>query len=138
MRKIVFLLILLTIIFLPFQPFLVTVTEWSFLSLLRDILVLLIFVVGFIWRIKHKRPLVADNLEWILLLFGLCFIISTLFIGHNLTALNYSLRYSFEIWLLFWSVRSFNFSEKDHFEFIHYMTIIFFLEAAIGFLLIFA
>jgi len=65
MRKIVFLLILLTIIFLPFQPFLVTVTEWSFLSLLRDILVLLIFVVGFIWRIKHKRPLVADNLEWI-------------------------------------------------------------------------
>ena len=138
MRKIVFLLILLTIIFLPFQPFLVTVTEWSFLSLLRDILVLLIFVVGFIWRIKHKRPLVADNLEWILLLFGLCFLISALFISHSLTALNYSLRYSFEIWLLFWSVRSFNFSEKDHFEFIHYMTIIFFLEAAIGFLLIFA
>lgn len=137
MRKLVFYLAIISIIFLPFQPFLVTVTEWSFFSLLRDVLVFLIIIIGFIWRLKIKKPIVADNIEWILLLFGLIFCLSALLIGHDLRALGYSLRYSFEIWVVFWSVRSFNFSKSEHFEFIHYITLMFFIQAVIGFLLIF-
>src|SRR3990167_1221656 len=96
-----FILLLIFVSFLPFQPFLATWSNSPIISILRDLFVIYFFLTALINRLKAKKSFIADEIDWAIVLFAAWFLISYLFISHNLIGLIYSLRYSFFVCLVF-------------------------------------
>ena len=106
-------LTLALLVFITISPFLVTVSGFRYLSLLRELLVLSLIFIGFKDRQRKKIPIIKDDLERLIFWLVALGLLSTLFITQDIGAFLWSARYSILPLSIFWSLHAVEPSQKS-------------------------
>lgn len=96
------------LVWLPFSPFLVTVTGWRGISLVRDLLALALFVIALLSRRRERRPLIDGDVERLTVWLVGWSLVSLILITRDPAAWAWSARYSFVPLAVFWALHSFS------------------------------
>lgn len=92
--------------FITVSPFLVTVTHFNKVSLLREIGLIAIVVTAIWCRQKNRLGFVKDDIERLIAWLLVIAVLSTVFVTHDLRAFAWSARYSLEPLAIFWALHT--------------------------------
>jgi len=100
-------MVLILLMWLPISAFLVTVTGWRYVSLIRDIITLALLIGALISRRRNGQTIVAGDVERLVVWLVVWSLISLAFITRDPSAWMWSARYSLAPLAVFWALHSF-------------------------------
>jgi len=116
------------LIFITVSPFLVTVTQIRYLSIIRELIVIALIFLGLKERKQKGLPFIQDDIERLMFWLVIIGILSTIFITQDAGAFLWSARYSLLPLGVFWSLHSMQPTKE---QITHLLTIWIFWAAAI-------